>query len=112
MKKKSFYTTIIDIESIYLKLDGLNLSKKEREELILLIDSNIHCAVLDIVLSELQEEDKKTFLVHLKTEDNEKIWQHLKSKIDDIEEKIKILTDKLKDDFENDIENLKKRTNY
>lgn len=107
--KKSFYTTIVDIKSIHLKLDNLNLSKKEKEELILLIDSNIHCAVLDAVLSELLEEDKKTFLIYLKKEDNEKIWQHLKSKVDNIEGKIKILTDKIKKEFENDIENLKEQ---
>ena len=105
--KKSFYSTFIDIKSIHIELDKLNISREEKEELILLIDSNIHCEVLDLLLSELSKEDKKKFLNNLKENDHENILKHIKGKIENVEEKIKNKVEDLKVKLTNDISSLK-----
>ena len=52
---------------------------------------------------ELPEEDKKIFLKHLHVNDHEKIWQHLRLKIKNIEEKIKNAAEDLKTGLHKDI---------
>lgn len=76
---------------------------KERLHLISLIDSNIHHEILDLILSELNPSDKKTFLTHLASEDHDKIWKFLKEKIKDVEVKIKKTTEDIKKELRKDI---------
>ena len=64
MKKKHFYTHIIDTSTLSLELGDMDLTPEERMHLVSLMDSNIHHTVLDLVLSELSESDKKIFLLH------------------------------------------------
>lgn len=85
----------------------MNLTPKERLHLISLIDSNIHHEILDLILSELNPEDKKTFLAHLASEDHDKIWKLLNSKVDNIEEKIKKTAEALKKELHKDIEEIR-----
>ena len=101
--KKHFYSYLIDTSILSLELGDMDLNPSERLELISLIDSNLHQVVLDAVLSELSEEDKKTFLKHLHLNDHEKIWQHLRSKVENIEEKIKKAAEELKKELHDDI---------
>ncbi len=104
---KHFYSYIVNIESITIELNNLQLSSDEKKELILLINSNVHHAVLDTVLSELSKEDKKTFLKHLSKDKHEKIWELLRNKVDKAEEKIKKTAEDLLEEFRRDIKNLK-----
>ena len=101
--KKHFYSHIIDTSILSLELGDMDLNQAQRLELIALIDSNLHQVVLDAVLSELSEEDKKTFLKYLHANDHEKIWQHLRSKVENIEEKIKKTAEDLKKELHKDI---------
>ena len=107
MGKQYFYTHIIDTSTLSLELGDMDLTPKERLDLISLIDSNIHHEILDLILSELKSEDKKIFLTHLASEDHENIWKLLRSKVDNIEEKIKKTAEDLKKELHQDIKNVK-----
>ncbi|OGH11961.1 MAG: hypothetical protein A2857_05940 [Candidatus Levybacteria bacterium RIFCSPHIGHO2_01_FULL_36_15] len=105
--KKYFYSHIIEIDSIILELNKLDLSESEKTHLITLIDSSIHHVVLDAILSELSPEDKKIFLEHLSSDEHDKIWQLLNGKIENIENKIKKAAEALKEELRKDIKDTK-----
>jgi len=108
MRKKYFYTHIIDTTSLVLELQNMNLDPKEKRHLISLIDSNIHHEILDLILSELSPLDKKIFLNHLALQNHDKIWKFTKEKIDNIEEKIIKTAEDLKKEMHKDLEEVKK----
>lgn len=87
--KKHFYHNLIAIETIETGLIALDLDDKEKKELMELANNNIHHAVLDAVLSELSEDDKKTFLSLVVSEAHDDIWKMLTEKIENAQEKIK-----------------------
>lgn len=107
---KYFYTHLIEIESLIVELDKLDLSLEERAHLASLVDSSLHHTILDVVLSQLSEEDKRVFLNHLQKNDHDKIWQFLTSKVDKIEEKIKVAAEDLKKQLYKDIREARKVT--
>lgn len=106
---KQFYTHLIEIKSIIISLDQLDLTREQKLHLARLIDSSLHNKILDLVLSELGEGDKKQFLNHLRTRSHGKIWQLLNGKIDNIEDKIKNVIQSLKGEMEEDIKKAKKK---
>lgn len=106
--KKHFYSHLVETDSLVIEINKLELEDHERAHLISLVDSNLHHAVLDAILSELTEADKRIFLTHLAHEDNEKIWEHLNSRVDKIEEKIKKAAEELKEELRGDIKEVKK----
>jgi ribosome recycling factor len=108
MKKRYFYTHIIDTSSLSLELGGMDMKPDERVHLSSLIDSSIHHAVLDLVLSELNVSDKKVFLTHLASEEHDKVWKLLNSKIENIEDKIRKAANDLKQELHKDVEEAKK----
>lgn len=100
---KYFFSHLIEIESVTSELDKLDLSDKEKEHLAKLLDSSLHHTILDAILSELSEEDKRVFLRYVHEDDHEKIWKFLTDKIDNIEEKIKKAADDLKMELHKDL---------
>ncbi len=100
---KYFYSHLIDTQSLTLELDKMGFSHDQRDHLIALIDSNIHHAVLELILSELSEEDKKVFLHHVAHDKHDKVWELLNEKVDNIEEKIIKTAKKLKEELHKDI---------
>ena len=86
---KHFYSHLIEIESTVIELEKLDLTEDEKRHLATLIDTTLHHTILDAVMSELSEEDKKQFLEYLFANDNQKIWKHLNDKVENIEQKIK-----------------------
>lgn len=108
---KKFYTHLIEVESIILELDQLNLADHEKKHLAHLIDANLHNTILDAILSELNQEDKVKFLKHLQEQSHEKIWEHLNDKVDNIEEKIKKAASDLKEQLHKDIKEAKRKNN-
>jgi hypothetical protein len=101
-----FYSEIIEIETLILELDTLDISPQEKKHLVQIATDTLHHTILDIILSELSEEDKKIFLKNHSENNHDKIWEHLKSKIDNIEIKIKITADMLKKELHEDIKSL------
>ena len=71
--KKTFYEHLVQIDFLHEELDSLNLSSEEKEELLRHVHGSIHYAVLDVVLSELPEEHKKTFINNVNSDDHNKI---------------------------------------
>ena len=100
---KHFYSKIIEIESIKLKLEELDMTPEERNHINRLIDASLHNTILDLILSELSEEDKRIFIDHLIEENHDKIWQHLNKNISDVETKIKKAADELSRELSKDI---------
>ena len=104
---KHFYSHIIETSTLTLELGDMDLSKEERRHLIDLAENNIHHAILDAILSKLSEENKKIFLSHLASDNHDKVWDHLRKNIDNIEEKIKKTAEDLKKELHKDIKEAK-----
>lgn len=102
-----FYSHLIEIESIIIQLDKLDLSNEQKLHLTNLIDSSLHHTILDAVLSQLSTQDKKIFLNYLKEGKHDKIWQFLNEKANGIEEKIKKTAEQLKLKLQKDIKEAK-----
>lgn len=104
-----FYTKFISIESLIAELHEMDLSEEERVHLAALIDSSIHHVILDEVLSNLKDEDKKLFLKLLAEEqEHDKIVNFLNERVDNIEGKIKKVADDLVKEMHEDIKEAKK----
>lgn len=101
-----FYSYLVEID-IESDLAPLEFSEREKQELIEIAHSNLHHAILDAVLSELSEKDKRIFLSHLAHDDHDKIWEHLNSKIEDVEQKIRNAAKNLKKELRDDIRKIK-----
>lgn len=105
---KQWYTHLIEIESIIIELDKMELSKEEKLHLAHLINSSLHHVVLDAVLSQLQEQDKAVFIRHLNEDDHDKIWKFLNEKVEGIEDRIKKVADQLIEELKKDLKEAKK----
>ncbi len=106
---KYFYSHIIELEEVLVELDSIDLNEKQRMHLSALIDSSLHHLILDAVLNELHEKDKEKFLELLYKGEHDKIWEHLNGKVDNIEEKIKLVADDLKKQLRKDIKEAKEK---
>ncbi len=79
--KKHFYHHLIEIEPLQITLDELVISDKEKNELITIVESTTHYVVTDIILTELNDLDKKKFLSYLAHNEHDKIWDLLTKKL-------------------------------
>lgn len=102
-----FFSHLIEISALEVEIDSLSMEEHEKQEIKKLIHENIYHAVLDTLLSELSEDDKKEFLTHLVTNDNEKIWDFVNKKVENIEEKIKKAAEDIKGELHKDISSTK-----
>lgn len=100
---KYFYTHLIEIESVILELDKMDLSKKEKLYLANLIDSSLHHKILDVILSQLKDQDKRLFMIYLNERNHDKIWQFLNKRVDKVEDKIKKAVEELKIELHQDL---------
>ncbi len=87
----------------------MDLPEKERHHLVSLADSILHHVILDEILSNLSEIDKKAFLYRFKENpEDEKIIEFLAERIDGIEDKIKQAADDLIKEMHKDLKGAKK----
>jgi|SRR3989344_2301604 len=108
---KFFYTKLVNIETLISNLDELDLSAGEKAHLANLVDSSLHSAILDEILSNLSPEDKKLFLEKLETEkDHDKILEFLNEKIDNVEDRVKKVSDQLITELHEDLKQAKEVT--
>lgn len=91
-----FFARFISINELIAEIDTLDLSEEEKMHLSKLIDSSLHHAILDEILSNLSAEDKDVFLkkLHQKSSDDEML-EFLSKKIDNIDKKIKSVSEEL-----------------
>lgn len=103
MEQKHFYSHLIRITDITIELADMDLNSEERIHLLALVDANIHSTVVNTVLSELPEEEKKIFLQNLVANDHIEIWSHLRKNIKDADEKIILAVNSLKRELLKDL---------
>lgn len=107
--KNKFYSHLVEIDFLHEEIDSLELEPHEKEELLHHVHGSIHMTVLDIILSDLPEEHKKTFLEHLVVEDHTALWKHVLENTVGIEGKIKEKILQLAQEFAEDVKNVKKK---
>lgn len=100
---KHFYSYHVEIESLIVEIESLPIKKHEKKHLISLAESQMHHAILDSILSELSSDDKKLFLVHLNSKNHDRVWKFLRSRINDIEDKIEKVVSDLRIELYKDI---------
>ena len=105
--KKYFYSHIITTDTLHVALESLEVSPQEKEHLEMLVESSLYHTILNAILSELSEDDKKLFLEQLLSENDDEILSFLQKKIDNIEDKIKTAADGLIDELHKDIKEVK-----
>lgn len=107
---RKFYSHLVEYQSIIIKLDELELSEDEKQHLAELVDATLHHAVLDAVLSELNESDKESFMKLMHTGDHTQIWEFLDKRVLRIEDKIQEAAEDLKKKIHQDIDEVKGQT--
>lgn len=106
--RQHFYSHLVKTDILIAELGTLDLSEEERGRLVVILESSLHHAIMGAILSELKEEDKRTFLTHASSHNHEKIWEFLNQKIEHIEEKIRITAEELKNEMMKDVEEIKR----
>lgn len=106
---KHFYSHLIEIETLTVELDKIQMADHEKYELAQLVDSSIHNTVMDAILSKIPESEKKKFAEVAPSQDHEKIWEFLKSKSENIEEDIKRAASEIKKQLHEDIKEAHKQ---
>ena len=106
-KQKHFYSHIIETSTLSLALGDVAMTQEQRVHLISLIESNLHHEILDVVLSELSDADKRLFLEHLVADEHDKVWELLNQKVDLVEDKIKKVADEVIKELHKDINEAK-----
>ena len=95
---KYLFEEIIQIKTVHLKLNELNLADEEKEELLEIMKSTIHHKVIDLILSELTDEEKEIFLSQVIPSPGEESSEAfpkdvslnvLRDRINNLEEKVK-----------------------
>ena len=105
-----FYTKYIVIEELIEELHSLDLSDEERHHLASLVDSSLHHAILDEILSNLNDADKKIFLTKMnENPKDEKLMDFLNEKVENIEGKIKKVAEDLVVEMHKDIKEAKQK---
>jgi hypothetical protein len=106
--QRYFFSHLVDIQTIHLKLQDLDLNDEEKSELVNLAHDTLHYEILNAVLAELSDDDKKIFLRQMTMSDHASLWRFLNKKVDNIESKIKQIADDVIEEMHGDIEESKK----
>jgi hypothetical protein len=102
-----FYAHIIDNDDIHHQLDILDITDKEKNHLLLIVESSMHHIIVDVLLTEMiKDHHKELFLKHLVDDNHKEIWKVLKSSINSPEEKIIKAVEEMKNDLLTDIRKL------
>ena len=100
---KHFYHSIVSMDSLRVRLDLLDLSDLDKDQLMDLAERTLHHSILDLVLSELSDKDKKLFLERHASEKHEEIWQLLNANVKNIEKKIQATADTVSEKLHKDL---------
>lgn len=108
-RQKYFYSQLVSIDSIADNLDSLDIKENEKEELLDIAHIHLHQTIIDSILLELSEVDKKKFLELLVSGENEKVWKHLNEKVEKIEDKIERAANQIKSELKDDIKKVREK---
>jgi hypothetical protein len=104
---KKFYSHLVEIETVTIELDSIDLADHEKHQLAGLVDSNMHNVVMDAILSKLSDEDKRKFAEIAHSENHQAVWEFLKDKSSDIESEIKKAAADFKAELHKDLKEAK-----
>ena len=107
--KHHFYSHLVEIDTVVTELDVLDLNAEEKHELVKIMETTIHHVVLNTVMAELSEEDKKQFLEHLAGNNHSELWKMLTEKVPEVHDKIKKSFHKVKREMSEDIKETHKK---
>lgn len=108
-RQKYFYSHLVDINSIAGELEGLQITESEKEELLDIAHIHLHQTIIDAILQELTESDKKKFLELVAHGEDDKVWNHLNEKVEKIEDKITKAAKQTKIELKKDIEKIREK---
>ena len=100
---KYFYAHIFSPDDIHKELEILDITDEERNHLVMVVESTMHHAVVDALLSALPEEHKGSFLDRLTDDDHDGMWNILHEHVDDPESKVTETVEALKAELLADI---------
>lgn len=86
---KSFYQNFVNLELFHQEFDRLGLSPEEREELFKILEEIYVQRLIDRVLDELPNEEKKKFMKILIKKAELDMIEFLREKVEDVENKLK-----------------------
>lgn len=109
-RQKHFYSELVNFDDLFAELDLLDVTDSEKNDLADIARINLHQAIIDRILSELTDTDKKKFLELIAYGQDDKIWDHLHTKVKKIEEKISDSASQLKKELKEDIKWVKSQS--
>lgn len=101
-----FYDHIISLESVHVAIDQMKIEPAQRVELRNLLEEQVHYAILNMLLSELPAEDRGMFLRHQEGDQHDELWRLLGEKVDQVEDKIRQVSEELVSKMHQDIDEL------
>jgi len=104
---KKFYDHLVEVDTLHVHIEDLQIEDHEKDEIRKLVNDSLYHTILDAILSELSEEDKKVFLSHVVEDDHGKIWNLLNDKIENVEDKIKNAAESIKKELHEEIKSSK-----
>ena len=106
---KLFFDHLVIREEITAHLDTFVMDQEEKEEIIRIIDENLHHHVLNVILNHLPKEHHATFMeLVIKTPHDPSVLDFVKSKVEvDIEEEIKNIAARIKKEILSEIKRAK-----
>lgn len=109
MPKPIFFKQLVDVGEVEETINALLEKEEERQEILDLVDSTLHHAVVSRILDELAEEYHEDFMSRfLEAPENPEILIFLVEKVPDIKEKISDEGKKVKTKLLSDIKKIKK----
>jgi DICT domain-containing protein len=103
-----FYSNLVEIETLIVELDEMELSETEKHHLAKLADESLHHAIMDAILSKLPDEERRKLMEHVSLEKHDKVWQTLNKHISEVENIIRETAKEVKEDLKKDIKDAKK----
>ena len=108
MRKKVFFSHLLDSDKYILLLEKLLEIEQEKLEILDMIDSTLHHRVMNLILQELNEEHHEFFIKeYSQNPGNVEILIFLKKQIPDIESKIRKESKSFHAELKNDIHKLR-----
>ena len=98
-----FYSHLTDPQRFHAHLQSVEMTDDERTHLVVIIESTLHHRIIDIVLENMPDPHKDTFLDHVASEDHEAVWRLLNEHVEKSEETIKEVIHLLEKELEEDL---------
>lgn len=103
-----FYERFIEIKPLEDEIEVLEITTKEKEHLYFLVAEILHQHTLEIILTRLPEDDRKTFLQVVSGGQEINLADLLKEKASDYENVLKEKLTKVRDEIIEEVRKVKK----